>query len=68
MIELLGSVYLLGLVVCLVTAGRMAAHEPTSHGQSIIIPLGCAFAFFWPIALVYFALVGLVLGIRKLFR
>lgn len=56
--------YIAGVLAVLIATMWTASREPSAHGQSIIVPMGCALAFLWPIALIWFAVVGLWLGGR----
>lgn len=59
-------IYIVVLVILLFVVGGIALSETTSHGQSIIIPTGCALAIFWPVAMTYLAIRWAVLRVRKL--
>lgn len=41
-------------------------NEATAHGQAVGRQMGCIIGLLWPIALLYFMVVGIVLGARWL--
>jgi hypothetical protein len=47
------AIYLIGLGVIWIGIARAVSHEPTAHGQSILIPFGCALGIVWPLFLAY---------------
>lgn len=58
------AIYIAGFVLVAVFTLSIASREPTAHGQSIIIPIGCMASVLWPIALVYLIVVSIVIAIR----
>jgi uncharacterized oligopeptide transporter (OPT) family protein len=53
------TIYLVGVGLIWVCAIVAVRAEPTTHGQSILIPMGCALGIFWPLALAYMLFFGL---------
>lgn len=46
-------VWLVGVALVWGVFYYAAASEPTAHGQSILLPMGCAAGIFWPLVLAY---------------
>ena len=65
-LHIAGTIYVIGAVICAFIAFGAVAHETTSHGQDILIGSGCLLVLFWPIVLVWAAIVGIGLLISVL--
>jgi hypothetical protein len=49
----LASIYLIGLGIVWLYAWHAISSEPTAHGQSILMPMGCLVGLFWPLVVAY---------------
>lgn len=58
MISELAIAYLIGLVAVVVLVQWAISGEPTAHGQIVGTQIGCLIALVWPLALLWFALIG----------
>lgn len=56
------ALYLVGLVVGFVLIAIAMKHEPTSHGQAMLLGTGVAMVALWPVLLAWVAIVGLAKG------
>jgi hypothetical protein len=50
------AIYLIGLGLAWISTACAVSHEPTAHGQSILIPFGCALGVLWPLFIAYVVL------------
>jgi len=46
-------IWAIGAVVVLIASCMAVESEPTTHGQGILMRMGCAVAVFWPLFLAY---------------
>lgn len=68
MLILLLVIYVVGFVLLIAAALWASGRENTDHGRIVVVQIGFAIAIQWPLALVYFACVGVVLLVRRSFR
>lgn|GEM_PF-1258943 len=68
MIEKLIPAYLIGVFVVAYLGWGAISREPTSHGQAVLLPIGCVIVIFWPLALVWVLGVGIIVALAHVWR
>ena len=58
MSSIFAIIYLAVMVLIWIAYAVQAAHEPTAHGQDVLIPLGCILGFVWPLFLAWMIIVS----------
>lgn len=51
-------IYFVGMGLIWIAFAVQTAHEPTAHGQDVLVPLGCVLGFVWPLYLAWMILVS----------
>ncbi len=68
MLGLCGAVYLPVAAVILLLVRLSLRSEPTAHGQIVGRQLGLILAIFWPLVLIWIAIVGVRFGLSAALR
>jgi hypothetical protein len=55
------AVYAIGFMIVLALARQSMRYERTARGKAVLIQMTAVLAPLWPIALIYFLLIGLII-------
>lgn len=66
--SLLLAIYVIGLVIVALWVMSVIAHEPTAHGQGILLSYGILVIVLWPMVLLCALVFGAFLFVRNAVR